>query len=119
MLFSLAMLAFEITFSFYKSCIVKVSLFKMFCTNTVRTLQRKENYSMIFVNVEESYLYFSIRFRKAPLYLKGKVCLCLKNFESKDEACSALCFPRFSDKDEFPFVFSLAYRIYCCLQCLK
>ena len=41
-----------------------------------------------------------IRFRKAWLCIKGNVFLCSKH-ESKNEACSALCFPWFSDKDKY------------------
>ena len=37
--------------------------------------------------------YFSI-------YFKGKVCLFLKHFKSKNEACSELCFPWFCDKNK-------------------
>ena len=41
-----------------------------------------------------------IRFRKAWLCIKGNVILCLKH-ESKNETCSALCFPWFSEKDKY------------------
>ena len=74
---------------------VNASLSKMFCANnSARTLQRKANVILWFVTVGESNLYFWIRFRKAWAHL------CYK---SKNEACSALCFPWFSDKDECPF----------------
>ena len=59
MLFSLAMLAFEVIYIFLKY-VVNVYLLNMFCANAARTLQRKENYSMVFVSVEESYLYLAL-----------------------------------------------------------
>ena len=59
MLFSLAMLAFEVIYIFLKH-VVNVYLLNMFCANAARTLQRKENHSMVFFSVEESYLYLSL-----------------------------------------------------------
>ena len=52
MLFSPAMLVFEIIIILNR--VVTVYLLKMFCANAARTLQRKDNYSMVSVSVENS-----------------------------------------------------------------
>ena len=59
------MLAFEEIY-ILSNYVGNVYLLKLFCANAGRTLQRKENYSMVFVSVEESYF--------PMLCIKGRVC---------------------------------------------
>ena len=88
----------SLNFLFSGNHAVNFDLLTILCANAARTLQRKGNYSLVSISVEESYQYFWNRFRKALLYFKGMVCLCLKHYESKHDICSALPFPSFSEK---------------------